>query len=137
MCRTREKFAQAVNQFFQGESGGSRSRRKFSRHLAELTLALDRLLFRLSFADECSCALLGFKQASKLEFPVGAHYRIGIDGEIDGKLADCRKLISRRQGARGDTRPHLIDELAINRDASMKIKAEGEAAVLEVSSHAH
>ncbi len=80
---------------------------------------------------------MGFEQASQFEFAVGAHHGVGIDGEIDGKLADGGKLIAGRQGAGGDSRPHLIDELAINRDASMKIESEGEVAVSRILSHAH
>ena len=62
---------------------------------------------------------------------------VGIDGEIHGKLTDCRKLVARGQGAGSDTRSHLIDELAVHRDAGMKIESEGEAAVLKIPSHAH
>ncbi len=43
------KLAQSVDQFFQGESGGACARREFPSHLAELTFALDRFLFRLSY----------------------------------------------------------------------------------------
>ena len=137
MCGTRQKLAQTVDQFFQGESGGSGTRREFSCHLAELTFALDGLLLRFLVADESPCALMSFEQAPEFQFAVGAHHGVGIDGEIDGELADSGKLIPSRQGARGDTRPHLIDELAINGDASMKIESEGEAPVLKILFHAH
>ena len=137
MCGTGQKLAQAVNQFFHGESGGSRPGREFPRHLAELTLAFDRFLFRFFIADECSRTLLGFKQASKFQFAVGAHDCVGIDGEVNRKLTDGRKLVACRQGARGDTRSNLIDELTINRDAGMQIESEGEASVLRILSHAH
>jgi phage baseplate assembly protein W len=137
LCGTRQKLAQAVDQFFQGKSGGSGTRREFSCHLAELTFALDSLPLRLLIADKSPGALMGFEQAPEFQFAVGAHHGVGIDGEIDGELADSGKLIPGRQGARGYTGPHLIDELAINRDASMKIKSEGEASVLKILSHAH
>ena len=92
---------------------------------------------RFLVADECSRALLGFEQASEFELAVSAHHRVGIDGEIDGKLTDGGKLVAGGQGAGGDTRPHLIDELAIDRDAGMKIEGEGEAAVLRILNHEH
>jgi hypothetical protein len=137
LCRTRQKLAQAVDQFFQSESSGSGARREFPCHLAELTFALDRLLLRLLVADESPRALMGFEKTSKFQFAVGAHHGVGINGEINCELANCRKLISGCQGTRGDTRPHLIDELAINRDAGMKIESEGEAAVLKILCHVH
>jgi len=52
-------------------------------------------------------------------------------------LADCRKLVTGRQRARRDTRPHLIDQLAIHRDAGMKIEGEYEPAVLRIPDHEH
>ena len=100
-----------------------------------MTFTLDRFLFRFLVADECSRALLGFEQAAEFELAIGAHHGVGIDGEIDGKLADRRQLIAGRQGAGGDTRPDLIDELAIDRDAAMKIEAEVEAAVFGILNH--
>jgi len=126
----RQKVAQAIDQFFQGESGGSRAGREFSGHLAELTFALSRFLFRLFVADESSRSLMGFQQAPEFEFAVGAHHRVGVDGEVDGELTDRGQLIAGGERSGGDSGAHLIDELAVNRDASVKVKGEGEAAIL-------
>jgi hypothetical protein len=129
--RLRQKIAHAIDEFFEGESGGSRAGCEFSGHLAELTFTLGRFFLWLLVADESSCSLMRFEQTSEFQLAVSAHHRVGVDGEIDGKLADGGKLIAGGERSGCDSGAHLIDELAVNGDASVKVQGESEAAVLE------
>ena len=61
----RKHFAHAVDQFFQGESGGSRSGRKLTSHLTELTLTLRGFLFDLLVADKGSGTLVRFQHPAQ------------------------------------------------------------------------
>ncbi len=83
-----------------------------------------------------SRALMGFEQAAEFQFTISAHHGIGIDGEIDGELAHRRQLVAGGQRAGGDPAPHLIDQLAIDRDAAMKINGEAGRRGSGISSHA-
>src|SRR5215469_13644386 len=65
--------------------------------LIELPLALRLSVNDLLDAYEGSRALVGLKQPAQLQFTVGAHYGIRIDGKIDCKLANRRQLIPSRQ----------------------------------------
>ena len=126
---------QSFDDFFHGESGSSRAGREFVGHLAELTFTLSRFPFGLLIADESSGALMSFEQASEFELAVGSHDRVGIDGEIDGELTNGRELIAGSQRSGGDAGAYLIDELAVDGDASVQIKREAEGCALAVASH--
>jgi len=85
---------QTIDQIFESESGGTCAGREFSSHLHKLTLSFGRILFQLFICDESSRALVGFEQATEFQFAIGAHYGVGIDGEIDGELAHGGELIA-------------------------------------------
>jgi len=95
----RQQVAQPIDNLFEGESGGSRTGRELSCHLAELTFALSRFPLRFPVADESSRSLMRFEQATEFQFAVGAHHRVRIDGEVYGELADGRELIARSKRA--------------------------------------
>ena len=82
------------------------------------------ILFNFFPTDECARALVSFKHATEFELPIRSHHGIRIDLQINGELADGRKLISSGQRAGSNTSPYLIDELTINGDAGMEIEAE-------------
>jgi len=122
----RQKFTQAIDQFFKIESGGSRTGRELSCHLAQLTFALGRFSFRFPVADESPRSLMRFEQAAQFQFAVSAHYRVGVDGEIDRKLTNRGELITGSERSGRDAGPHLIDELSINGNASVQVEREPE-----------
>jgi hypothetical protein len=126
----RQQVAESGNHFFEGESGRARAGGEFTCHLGKLTLAFDGLFLWLSIADECSRALMGFQQASKFQFAVRAHDGIGVDGKINGELANGRKLMASGQGSGGNPSSNLIDELTVHGDAGVEIEDEFEPAVL-------
>ena len=131
----RQQFAHAINQFFQGESGGSRTGRKFPCHLAELTFPLDGLLLWLFIADEGPGALMGFQQTSQLQLAISPHHRVRIDGEIDRELANGGQLITGSQRPGSGSGAHLVDELTIHGHAGVQVEPEFEAAVLRDPFH--
>src|SRR5579871_527106 len=122
----RKQFAHAVDQFFQGESGGSRAGRKLTGHLTKLALTFGRFLFDLFVADKGPGALVCLQHAAEFELAISPHHGIRIDGEIDRELPDSRQLISGGQCARSDSCAHLIDQLAIDRDPGMQVERESE-----------
>ena len=67
---------------------------------------------------------MSFEQAAEFEFAVGAHHGIGINGEIDGELADGGKLIASGERSGGDSAAHLVDELAVDGDAAVEVDRE-------------
>ena len=97
---------------------------------AELAIPLGRILFQFLVADKSSRALMGFEQAAELQFAIGPHHGIGIDGQIDGELPHGWQLVARSQRARGDPAPHLVDQLPVDRDAGMQIEGELETGAL-------
>jgi len=134
----RQQIPQSIDQIFQGESGGSGAGGELARHLSELAFALGRLLFQLLVRNKRSRALMGFEQATKLQLAVSAHDGVGIDGQIDGKLADGGKLIPGVQRPGSDAGMGLIDDLAVDRNAAVKIEGELEGATgLGFVPHAH
>lgn len=118
---SRQQVAQTIDQIFQSESGGADAGGEFSGHLAELTFALGGIFFQFLVGDERARALMGLDQAAKFQFAVGPHHGIGIDGEVDSKLAHRGQLITSFQRAGGDAAADLIDELAVNRDAAVQV----------------
>ena len=132
-----QQLAHPVNQFFQGESRGSRAGREFPRHLAQLTLTFDGLFLGLFIADEGSGSLMRFEQTPKFQFAIGAHDGIGVDREIHRHLADGRKLIAGSQRSRGNPGSNLVHELTVHGDAGVQIERELESAVLGKLPHVH
>ena len=126
----RQQFAHAIDQFFQCESCGTRTGRKFRRHLVKLTFTLGRLLLRLLVADKGPGALMGFEQSPEFQLAIGAHYRVGIDGQIDRELANRGKLIAGGERTGGNSGPHLVDQLAVNGNAGVEVEYEFEPPVL-------
>jgi hypothetical protein len=136
----RQQVPQSIDQIFQSESGGSGTGCELACHLSELAfaLALGRFLFEFLVRNKCSRALMGLEQSAQFEFAVSAHNGVGIDGQIDGKLADGGQLISGAQGAGRNAGMRLIDDLAVNRNAAAEIERELEgAAGLGFVPHAH
>ena len=124
MCGSWQHFPQTINQILNAKTGSAGASGGVSSDLAELAIALGRLAFEFLVADECSRTLMGFEQAREFEFAVSPHHGVGIDGEIDGELAHGRELISSIQRAGGDAAPHLVDQLAVNRDAAVQVDGE-------------
>ena len=56
-----------------------------------------------------------------LEFAVGSDDGVGVDGEVDGRLADRGELIARLQVLPGDAELHLFDDLPVEGDAALGI----------------
>ena len=79
---------------------------------------------------------MGLDQATQLEFAIGTHHRVGIDGEIDGKLADSGQLISGSERAGSDAAADLVDELAVDRHATVQVNREPWRRGSVVPSHA-
>lgn len=131
----RQQVAQAADQFFEGESCGSRTGREFSGHLVELTFALGRSSFRFLVTNECPSALMGFEQAPEFQLAVGAHHRVGVDGEVDRELTNRRKLGASFKRSGGNSGSDLIDKLAVHGHACVQIEREFEAAVVGDLSH--
>src|SRR5271157_2696620 len=133
----RQQLPQTINQILDRESGSARARGKFTRHLHQLTFALDRSLFHFLVRDEGPRALMSFEQTAQLQFAIGPHHRIGIDGNVHGQLSHRGQLLARQQRAGSDPGPHLIDELAVDWDAGMEVERELERpGVLARLSHA-
>ena len=129
------QVAQAIDQVLQGESGGACSGREFSGHLTELPFAFDGIFFQLLLGDECSRALVGFEKPPEFQFAIGAHHSIGINGQIDGQLANGGQLIARSKGSRSNSAAHLIDDLAVDRHAAVQIEGEPKSSILRILSH--
>ena len=133
-----QQVPQSIDQIFEGESGGAGAGGEFARHLSELAFALSGFLFELLVRDKCSRTLMGLEQATQLQFAVSAHDGVGVDGQIDGELADGGKLISGAQGAGRDAGMGLINDLAVDRNAAVEIEGELERpAGLGFVPHAH
>lgn len=126
----RQQIAQAIDQFFQGESCGSCAGREFPRHLTKLTLTFGRLFFWFFVADECPRALMRFQQTPKFQLAIGPHDGVGVDGKIHCELAHCRELIPGGQRPGGNPGSNLIHELTVHGDAGVQIEREFEPAVL-------
>jgi hypothetical protein len=129
----REQIPQAIDQIFEGESGCAGAGGEFIGHLHELAFALGGFLFQLFVRDEGSCALMGFEQAAEFEFAIRAHDGVGIDGEVDGELADGGELIAFVERSGGYGRADLVDELAVDGDAGVQVEGELEGGGGELS----
>ena len=68
-----------------------------------------------------------FKQAAELELAIGADDGVGIDGEIDGELADGGELIAGGELAGGDGSTDLVNDLAVDGHAGMQVELETES----------
>jgi hypothetical protein len=123
----RREFAEAIEQFFYGESGCAGASGEFVGQLSELALALGIFSFHFFLRDERSCALVSFEKSSQFEFAVGAHDGVGIDGEVDRHLTDRGELISGSERTQSHTAAHLIDDLTVDGNAGVQVQFELEA----------
>ena len=65
-----------------------------------------------------------FEQAAEFQFAIGAHDGVGIDLEVAGLLTDGWMLIAGGELSGGDSAAHLVDELAVDRDAAVQVDRE-------------
>jgi hypothetical protein len=122
----RDQSAQLFHQVFDGESCGPGAGYCVGDDLVELALAFGVGSFDFLGADERAGALVSLKQASQLELAVRADNGVGIDGKVYGKLAHGGQLISGSECAGCHGAAHLIDDLAIDRDATVEVEVEAE-----------
>ena len=94
--------------------------------MRERAVALSFGLLDLAAGDESARALLRVDDAADLHLAIGAQDGVGIDGEVDGHLADGGELVADCKSAGGDASLHLIDDLAEDGHAAVGIEAEGE-----------
>ena len=78
--------------------------------------------------DRHRLAAISFEQALRLQQAVGLGNRHGIHGVCDGQLAHRRQLGAGRELAARDHAPHLLDDLAVDRNAGLRVEYEHEAA---------
>ena len=67
---------------------------------------------------------MSLEQTANFEFPISPHHRVWIDGEIHRKLADRGELVAGSERAGSEAPSHLIDQLAVHRDAAVEIESE-------------
>jgi len=96
-----------------------------------------KICWRLLLCDESACALLGFEQAADFHLAVGAGDRVGVDGEIDGYLADGGELVAGLQPSDSDRTLDLIHELPIDGHAAVRVQMKTEFVVRFWGSSAH
>ncbi len=87
---------------------------------------LDRIAVDSLLSNKGAGALLGVENAADFHFAIGTHHGVGIDLEIDGNLSDRGELIARDQEARGNGGLDLVDELAVEGNATLHIEAESK-----------
>ena len=87
-------------------------------------LPFDGITFHLLVADEGSCPLLRFKHASNFEFTISPDDRVRINRQIDRQLTNGGKLIASGESRRSNAANHLVDDLAVDRDAAVQVQAE-------------
>jgi len=117
---------QTFEQFLDRESCCPGTRDCIGDDLAELPLTFIAGARELLFADEGSGTLVRFEQAVVLEFAVGANHRVGINLEVDRELPHGGELIARIERTGRDRPAGLVDNLAVNRDAGVKIEVKPE-----------
>src|SRR6516162_9784817 len=88
---------QAFDELFDGESRRSGAGDEIAHQLLELALPLATVALWFAVRDERSRALLRIDHTADFELAVGAHYRVRIDGEIDGDLPHGGELLARRK----------------------------------------
>jgi hypothetical protein len=110
----------------QCEAAGAGAGYEFADQLIQAAGAVVVVHWRTLSRDEGAGALLGVEDASDFELSIGPQDGVGVDGEVDGDLADSRELVSHCERASGEASLHLIDELTINRDATAVIESESE-----------
>jgi len=67
------------------------------------------------------------QDSAKFKFAVGPSDGIGIDCQIDSKLAYRGQLVADAQRGRSNTAPHLINDLAIHGYATVQVKSKAES----------
>ena len=122
----RNQSPQLFHQVFDGESCGPGAGNGVGDDLVKLALAFGVGALDLLSADERARALVRLEQAAQLEFAVCADDGVGIDGQVYSKLPHGRQLISGIEGAGCHGAAHLVDDLAVDRDATVEIEVEAE-----------
>ena len=110
----------------EGEAGGACSGDEFADKQAQESVALVFGVFNFAVGDEGAGALLGIEEAADFHLAVGAEDGVGVDGQVDGNLADGGELVAGGEGAGGDCSLDLVDELPVDGDSAMGVEAEGE-----------
>src|SRR5277367_3364532 len=117
-------FAQLLNEIVQCEPSRSGPRNRILCNLRQLLFPLGAAALDFLRADEGPRPLLRLEQSAELELAVGANHGVGIDGEIDGKLAHRGQLIARGERTRRDSAACLIDNLPVDRHAAVQVEPE-------------
>jgi hypothetical protein len=71
-------------------------------------------------------SLVGFQQATKFQLSIRTSNRVRVDRQVDRELAYCRELITDTERSRSDGTPHLVDELAVDRNPTLEVKPEAK-----------
>ena len=100
--------------------------------MGDPALALQAIDGRFFVRDEGARSLLGREQFADFELAVSADDGVGIDGDVDGELADRGKLIAGAKGSGSDAAQDLIDDLAVGGDAAAGIQRELNFAILRL-----
>src|SRR5580704_5874269 len=108
------------------EASGPGACCKFVDQLLQAAGVLDRVPFDSFVGNESARTLLRIEDASNFHFAIGTRHGVGVDLQVDGYLADGWQLIPGNQDSRSLSGLHLIDELAIERNAAVHVQAEGE-----------
>ena len=103
--------------------------RRFATELPDAASTLDTVHRRLLVRQERAGALLRGQHFTDFELSIGADYSVGIDRQVDGKLPHRGELIARAQRSGRDSAQHLIDDLAISRNAAALIQRELDASI--------
>lgn len=111
---------------FDFEAGGAGAGDELAHDLIQLALPLDVVALHFLRADERSRSLMGFDNTEDFQFPVGADNGVGVDGEIDGGLANGGQLVAGMEGIESDAVSNLLDKLAVDGDAASEVEPEGE-----------
>ena len=85
---------ETIKDIFHGEAAGTGAGDGVSDDLVETAFAFGFVGLDFPGTDEGSGALLGFEYAADFQFPIGAENGVGVDGEIDGELADSGELVA-------------------------------------------
>ena len=106
------------------ESEGGGGIHKFSCDLGKLAGSFCGWDFDRGIGNKGSSALLGIKNFLNLQFLVGLADGIKIDLKCDCQSAHGGKLVTALQFACCDAKPYLVDDLTVERHATVVVEAE-------------
>jgi hypothetical protein len=124
------QFVQMLDYVRELNSFGTRPGQKLAAQLRDAAPALLTIDSRLLVRQKGSSALLGSEHFPDFQFSIGADHGIGIDGQVDRQLADCRELIARTQRSGSDSAQHLIDNLAVGGDSAVLVQGELNSSII-------